>query len=251
MVAKLATGGFWLVALLSTLLLSVLQFCDDGKELQSAVLREIVNELYKNRLIVSIVLVGLQVIAAIGAWYFAWRSPCDVDKLQKTLNSLVEHFFADQEWETHQYRATIFQIRGIYGTRWAIGQWSGIFCRSGESYDRSNTIFYIDRMSKEKSTGIVGRCLFAEGQTILLDAVLPVGDEKEYKRLCHLADCEYNAMNVKSKLLSVTGIKRHGRLWGFLVLDTNDETQCPNQQTSKGKRRMIGAWAEVVGAFMS
>lgn len=230
---------------------SVLQFCDNGDDLQRGIIKEIVLFVHSHRLKASLCFAAIQVLCACGIRYVTWRTPFDHGQLQKTLNLIVSHCFDNLDQENYDYRATVFKIRGVRGIRRLTGQWVGIVCRSGENYDQSGTIFLVDRMCPDKSTGIVGRCFGSEGQTVMPVSLLPVDDAEKYKAACHLADIEYEAMNVKSKIVFATGIKRQGRLWGFLVLDTTDEAQLPSSRATNSKRRDIGSWAEVVGTMIT
>lgn len=241
---------FWSLSVIAVLGLTILQFCDNANDIQHPLLKELVLFLYSHRLKVSLIFAILQLICASGIAWVAWCTPFDHEKLQRVLNQIVSHCFDEIDYENHDYRATIFQIRGLRGIRKYTGQWVGIVCRSGENYDQSETVFLVDRMSPDKSTGIVGRCFAAEGQTIMPTMLLPE-DPESYKQACHLADAEYNAMNVKSRIVFATGIKRHGKLWGFLVLDTTDSRQLPGVNQQKSKRRDIGSWAEVVATMIA
>lgn len=198
--------------------------CEPGGQWLPGWMAEPAGYAHKHRLLIYLFLTGVELICAAAIWFMKWRSPIDVNKATSILNRAVSHHFKEKDQINHQYRATLFKIRGCW---WLFGQWVGIICRSGETFGRSGTIFSIDHMDPERCTGYVGSCFLGEGTTIISPSLLPVADKIRYTEMCGLAEIEYSRMNVKSVVLFATAIKRNGKMWGFLILDTTDPRQLP------------------------
>lgn len=231
------------------ILLTVLQFCDNLEDVWVPV-QSLAKTAYEHRLVVSVSLAGLQICAMLSCWILRTFEVIDVEKTKDLLKLAVDTHFAERDHIQNEYRATVFKIRGC---DWFGGEWIGIVCRTGETYLKSGTVFYLDRENPINCTGLVGVSFAAQGATIIKDKVLPVGDKTAYMAECRLAEEEYDRMNVKSAVIFATGIKRHGKLWGFLVLDSTDEKQVPKKSGARAADKHevdIGNFAAMIGMLV-
>ncbi len=242
---------FYCLAALIPILLAVLQFCESNDQPLIEPWKSIVAFIYHHRLVVSVVLATVQVALVFAIWVLSVLRPIDFEKAEAILEMAVDTHFSERDHKSHHYRATVFKIRGCFLLG---GEWMGIVCRSGETYLRSGTVFYLDRDEPEKSTSLLGVCFAAQGATIVKTDPLPVSSKADYMQECRLAEIEFEKMNMKSSVILVTGIKRpDGKLWGFLVLDTTDESMCPKHSGIRGKPQHesdIGRAAAVLGMLI-
>lgn len=227
---------------------ALLQFADPANQDLPAALREVVEFAYRNRLALCLSALGLQAILGLFYLVVRWLRPIDTENVQAVLNEVVASMFVDGDHATHAYRATLFQIRG-----WPFltGEWAGISARSGEVYSRSNTVFLLDREHPRKSTGWVGRCFLADGQTIVPTEALPVSNHDDYLRECGISEIEYRNLHVKNAcLVFATGVRRAGKLWGFLVVDTTDPERLPGPRQRGQTKLELEKWAMVLSLFL-
>lgn len=231
---------------------SALQFADTAGQSFTGWRKELLDELFANRLYIFFGLIAIQGTASLAFILLRWMHPINLSIAQRFLDHIAEHHFSESDKLNHVYRATLFKIRGW---RLVSGEWLGIVSRSGETHDRSGTIFSIHRCKAEFNTGIAGKCFIAEGTTLIHPVVLDPSDEAAYKQSCGLDDQEYKAMNVKATVLMATGIRRNGKMWGILVLDTNDSDCLPSptaivHNSTKKHETDIGHWAFTLGLFV-
>lgn len=250
-VSVLLERVFYVLATGIPVLFAILQFCEpDGQEMREP-WKSLVDLIYQNRLLISILFAISQIILGAAIGILHWLRPIDFEKVSAILEMAVDTHFVDRDHQGHHYRATVFKIRGV---SFLGGEWIGIICRSGETFLHSGTVFYLDRENPEKSTGLLGLCFAAQGATIVKADPLPVSCKEDYLRECRLAEIEYEKMNLRSSVILATGIRRRsGRLWGFLVLDTTDDGQCPKSRGVRGKDQHesdIGRSATVLGMLI-
>lgn len=163
----------------------------------------------------------------------------NVAKVEKVLNVLVTSIFEEQNRAEHVYRATLFLVKRSR----CFGCWLGATARSGHTYRRLTTVFSIDPEARAHNTGYAGECWRQSGQTIMSHRPLPdqrrdnlSGDDRvQYKMEGWLADEEFNALAVKSRVFLATGIKVDGVIWGVLVLDSTDPEALPATRTGRGQ----------------
>lgn len=182
--------------------------------------------MYTHRFLIVCVLLSVQLVFQVLTFVSRWLQGFDAEKVKTVLDNLVEAYFPERDLARHYYRATLFRVKKFK----PFGKWLGIVARSGLLYTRFGTVFSIDHDKKENNTGFAGECWRREGQTIEGGIVLPDQREQpptaeqleEYKMRGWLADVEYDVMSVKAVVLSATGIRVKGKIWGILVLDSTD-----------------------------
>ena len=234
-------------------LANAIQFADTTGQNITGWRKLFLDEIYHARFEWFVVLIVVEVVTWISYVALRWMHPINLSVSKDFLNHIAEHHFSSPDKLTYVYRATLFKIRGW---RYITGEWLGIVSRSGETHDRSGTIFAIDRMRPLCNTGIAGKCFLGEGTTLIYPEVLDPANEDAYKLACGLDDREYKAMNIKATVLMATGIRRNGKMWGILVLDTNDARCLPSptatiHNSAKKHEDDIGHWAFTLGLFVN
>lgn len=241
--------SFWVLAWFATAVLAVIQFCDPQGQPLNQPLKSIVEWVYPSRLWIAIAMISLQAVCGLGVWFVHIMRPIDTAKAKLLLENAVSHHFSKMDAAKHVYRATLFKIRGWES--WP-GQWLGIVSRSGETYNRSNTVFLIDRAKAENCTGLAGLCFRAQGQTIIQVVEAAEGEKEKYITLGNLADEEYSDINCRSVVFFATGVKRqNGKLWGVLVLDSNDPSQAPKIRGKDQLTADMEIWAVSIGMLIN
>jgi hypothetical protein len=245
--------GFFLVGVVTACLGAALQVCDPSDQRLPAVFVAPATFLHTHRLVIFC---GLAVAQAI-SWgivvYLRWLQPIDLDKSKAILDQAVAEHFADQKTIKCTYRATLFKVRGVW---WITREWLGIVSRSGEKFDRSNTIFSIDKMKDGCNTGIAGRCWFGGGNAIIRTKLLNPDDPANYQSECSLSPREHAKINLKATVIMAVGVRRKGKLWGVLVLDTDDIACLPlesaHAKNSEGRHEQdINRWAFILGQLIA
>jgi|GEM_PF-4857527 len=220
------------------LFITVLEFADPEDQQAIPVPQELLEWLHTHRLMVVLLLAVIELVGGLASFLLNVLCLFDRQQVREILETAVQHHFQEQNRSEYHYRATLFKIRYCP----ILGTWLGIVARSGENYTGSNTIFSLDRMRKQKCTGIVGEC--ARQNTQVIVALAGDAADDEYATRGYVADCEFQALNVKASVFFATPIVRqNGRTWGVLVLDTTDPRYAPARNQTSRVQNDLSHWA--------
>jgi hypothetical protein len=227
---------------LSVALIVALEFADPSDQILDGALETLLANLYAKRLYYVCTLLIVQSACGCLVWamgFLANKGP-DCKKIKIVLNRLVESHFSMAYGANHVYRATLFRQRRC----WLLGSWLGVVERSGEVYLDRSSIFSVNSQSRKYNTGIVGECWFRAQSNLggsfsaMLDDVRD--DESkvsEYKNQGFIDDIEFKQLSVKSQFFRVTEIRRHGKVWGVLVVDTTDASAQPSKTQTAARNK--------------
>ena len=206
--------------------------------------------IYGRRFVVASILLALQPGLHLLRWILKKlvAPAVDVRKVEEALNALVLYLFETQDLVHHDYRATLYRVRGAYG----LGCWLAAVARSGHTYRRLTPVFSIDSEKKENNTGYAGECWRQGGRTLISTSPLPdqgsggvsPADRERYKEEGYLADVEYERMSLHPRVFLAAGFSVGGAIWGIVVVDSTDPNALPTMltpstgsETAAGRRR--------------
>ena len=235
---------FAAIALLSTLFLALLPFCDPADSSIPAIFKPAIATIRMNQFPIACWLLGTQVATGMSAVIlrmFDERWLPNISKLEQVLNSLVDAHFESKHHD-HTYRATLFRAHRF----WPCGRWLGIVARSGTTYSKSSTIFSISLTNRDHNTGVAGECWWransrTAGQFYLSlppqsqDAAIPTTGE--YNGKGHLALREITQFSVRACFFRAIAIRQEGKVWGVLVIDCTEPWVPPDGNNWRGKER--------------
>ena len=108
-------------------------------------------------------------------------------------------------------------------------------------YEKTRSIFSVDKQTRFYNTGCAGRCWFSANSqkrapvfTVAKEKLEGETEKAHYIRSFQIAPTEYDKLNVKSLFFHAVPVIRKGRVWGVIVVDTNDPSFVDQ---SKDKRR--------------
>lgn len=137
--------------------------------------------------------------------------------IKRTLNDLVEHHF-DSLQEGCFYRATLFKAIGPIPL---IGGWLSIVARSGDAFDSSKTIFCISRNDTKCNTGLAGHCWWRAINLKKEPWICTIPDPQKLEKN-KVSQPELDRINASASFFNSVAIMRGGRVWGVLVVDSDD-----------------------------
>jgi len=220
-------------------LLALLRFVDPTGQDVGPILQPILLSLNRHRLTIAFALLLLDLIGKFVLWVLRRTRRFDTGKMNAFLDDLVRILFPQPNLADHHYRATLFKVRHF----WPFGSWLGAVARSGHTFTRKATILSIDANVMAHNTGFAGEC-WRRGEMVLSAEALPdqrhpdVSDQEreEYQEMGWMADLEYNAMSLRSRVFLAACVEVDRRNWGVLVVDSTDEATVPTPRTEKERR---------------
>jgi len=233
-----------LLAGLISFFVLLLEFCDPADQNLTPIWKIILEYLNANRFRLVASMVALLCFLYFSDWLYKRITPVEYNSVKEILDYAVQHHFQveTQDHQKFNYRATLFKKRNFL----FLGSWLGIVCRSGHQYEKSTTIFSVDSMNRLHNTGFCGECYWRSGNTISTPNAINSNEKKPYIENGYIAEKEYCNMNVKAEIFYATGIKVNGRIWGILVLDTNDPNQLPGPNVRSRFESDMNHWALAV-----
>ena len=102
-----------------------------------------------------------------------------------------------------------------------MGGWLSIVARSGDAFDSSGTIFSIDKTNKQSNTGLAGHCWWRAINLHKEPWICQLSDHEnlDKNKVCQR---ELDQITVNSCYFNSVAIIQGGRVWGVLVIDSDD-----------------------------
>lgn len=235
---------FQCCAFVSIIAIVALQFVDPAGQTVPAVVTRLMQWLHDHRFTIVCCLLGLQVISGFLASLFDWwseKSAIEAYKIKQALNRLVARHFPNRGPD-FDYRATLFRERSC----WFFGRWLGVVQRSGDVYRKWGTIFSVDPDNHLNNTGFAGQCWFLanSGQVGVFHHLVPDVREDEslkedYMVQGFIDQREFEGLSVPSCFFHVSEIRRRGKIWGVLVIDSTDSSVEPTTPQQISRQRSV------------
>jgi hypothetical protein len=235
---------FQCFALVSIIAIVALQFVDPTGQTVPEGAERLMQWLHEHRFAIVCSLLGIQVASGVLASLFDWwseKSAIEAHKIKQTLDRLVARHFP-KRGSDFVYRATLFRERSC----WFFGRWLGVVQRSGEVYRKWGTIFSVDPDSRKYNTGFAGQCWFLanSGQAGVFHHLVPDVREDDSRKDEYMAqgfidEREFKGLSVPSCFFHVSEIRRRGKIWGVLVIDSTDPSVAPKTKPETSRQRSV------------
>lgn len=237
------------LAVTNSVVATLLQLCDKSTASpESGIYAKLVEFAVDNRLLIYsymtaslLALVLLKVIAQ------RLSPACNNVAMRQLLQEAVTAITYDPsnanypDRSKYRYRSTLFKFREPW---WIIRcitkyRWAGVVARSDDSHMHSSAVFLIDDSDPSRSTGLVGLCHKAEGQTICVPLCDPNQDKAKYLQESNIDEDTFKRLKVIPRSCVVVGVKRMGRIWGAIIFDTDDPHPLSSAQRQNVSKRTI------------